>query len=65
MKAIYNQHPTIPRSVMSIFGTLIYCSAIKLTKPSRPLEAIVYHKFNVSPKLCVAECAKLYIEIRN
>ena len=50
---------------MSIYGTLIYCSSLKHTKPSRPLEAIVYHKFNVNPKLCVAECAKLYIETRN
>ena len=38
--------------------------SLKHTKPSRPLQAIVYHKFNGNPKLCVAECAKLYIEIR-
>ena len=38
--------------------------SLKHTKPSRPLRAIVYHKFNGNPKLCVAECAKLYIEIR-
>ena len=39
-------------------------SSLKHTKPSRPLQAIVYHKFNGNPKLCVVECAKLYIEIR-
>ena len=39
-------------------------SSIKHTKPSRPLQAIVYHKFNANPKLCVIECAKLHIEIR-
>ena len=39
-------------------------SLLKHTKSSRPLQAIVYHKFNGNPKLCVAECAKLYIEIR-
>ena len=39
-------------------------SSIKHTKPSRPLQAIVYHKFNANPELCVVECAKLYIEIR-
>ena len=39
-------------------------SSFKHTKPSRPLQAIVYHKFNANPELCVVECAKLYIEIR-
>ena len=39
-------------------------SSLKHIKPSRPLQAIVYHKFNGNPKLCVVECAKLYIEIR-
>ena len=39
------------------------CS-LKHTKTSRPLQSIVYHKFNGNPKLCVVECAKLYIEIR-
>ena len=39
-------------------------SSIKHTKQSRPLQAIVYHKFNGNPKLCVIECAKLHIEIR-
>ena len=38
-------------------------SSLKHTKPSRPLQPIVYHKFNGNPKLCVVECAKLYIEI--
>ena len=41
-------------------------SSFKHTKPSRPLQAIVaivYHKFNANPELCVVECAKLYIEI--
>ena len=36
-------------------------SSLKHTKPSRPLQTIVYHKFNGSPKLSVVECAKLYI----
>ena len=40
-------------------------SSLKHTKPSRPLQAIVYHKFNGSLKLSVVECAKLYIQIRN
>ena len=39
-------------------------SSLKHTKPSQPLQAIVYHKFNGNRKLCVVECAKLYIEIR-
>ena len=39
-------------------------SSLKHTKPSRPLQAIVYHKVNGNPKLCVVECAKFYIEIR-
>ena len=39
-------------------------SSLKHTKPSRPLQAIAYHKLNGNPKLCVVECAKLYIEIR-
>ena len=38
-------------------------SSLKHTEPSQPLQAIVYHKFNGNPKLCVVECAKLYIEI--
>ena len=33
-------------------------------KLRRPLQAILYHKFNVNPRLCLVECAKLYIEIR-
>ena len=40
-------------------------SSLKHTKPSRPLHATVYHKYNRNPKLSVVECAKLYIEIRN
>ena len=40
-------------------------SSLKHTKPSRPLHATVYHKYNGNPKLSVVECAKLYIEIRN
>ena len=39
-------------------------SSLKHTKPSRPLQHIVYHKFNGNPKLYVIECAKVYIEIR-
>ena len=39
-------------------------SSFKHTKPSRPAQAIVYHKFNGNLKLCVVECAKLYIEVR-
>ena len=39
-------------------------SSLKNTKSSRPLQAIVYHKFNGNAKLCLAEYAKLYIEIR-
>ena len=39
-------------------------SSLKHTKPSRPPQAIVYHKLNGNPKLCVVECAKVYIEIR-
>ena len=39
-------------------------SSLKHTKPSRPLQAIVYHKFNGNLKLCVVECVKLNIEIR-
>ena len=39
-------------------------SSLKHTKPSRPRQAIVYHKFNGNLKLCVAECVKLNIEIR-
>ena len=39
-------------------------SSLKHTKPSRPLQTILYHKFNGNPKLCVAECDKLYIEIK-
>ena len=39
-------------------------SSLNHTKPSRPLEAIICHKFNRNPKLFVVECAKLYIEIR-
>ena len=39
-------------------------SSLKHTYSSRPLQAIVYHKFNGNPKLCLVECAKLYIEIR-
>ena len=39
-------------------------SSLKHTKPSRPPQAIVYHKFNGNPKFCVVGCAKLYIEIR-
>ena len=39
-------------------------SSLKHTEPSQPLQAIVYHKFNGNPKLCVVECAKLCIEIR-
>ena len=39
-------------------------SSLKHTKPSRPLQAIAYHKLNGNPKLCVVECAKLYMEIR-
>ena len=38
-------------------------SSLKHTKPSRPLQPIIYHKFNGNPKLCVVECVKLYIEI--
>ena len=33
-------------------------------KLRRPLQAMLYHKFNVNPRLCLVECAKLYIEIR-
>ena len=40
-------------------------SSLKHTKPSRSLQAIVYHKFNGSLKLSVVERAKLYIYIRN
>ena len=40
-------------------------SSLKHTKPSRPLHATVYHKYNGNPKLSVVECGKLYIEIRN
>ena len=39
-------------------------SSLKHTKPSRPLEAIVHHKFNGKPKLCVVESSKPYKEIR-
>ena len=39
-------------------------TSLKHTKPSRPLQARVYHKFNGNPKRCVVECAKLYMEIR-
>ena len=39
--------------------------SLKHTKSSLPLQAIVYHKFNGNLKLCVVECAKLYIQIRN
>ena len=39
-------------------------SSLKHTKPSQPLQAIAYDKFNGNPKLCVVECVKLYIEIR-
>ena len=39
-------------------------SSIKHAKQSRPLQAIVYHKFNGNHKLHVIECAKLHIEIR-
>ena len=43
---------------------IIPISSLKHTKPSRPLQAIVYHKFNGNPKFCEVECAKLYIGIR-
>ena len=33
-------------------------------KPRRPLQAILYRKFNVNPRLCLVEYAKRYIEIR-
>ena len=39
-------------------------SSLKHTKSSRPLQAIVYHEFIGDAKLCVVECAKLYVEIR-
>ena len=39
-------------------------SLLKHTKSSRPLQAIVYHKFIGDAKLCVVECAKLYVEMR-
>ena len=39
-------------------------SSLKHTKSSRPPQAIVYHKFIGDAKLCVVECAKLYVEMR-
>ena len=44
--------------------TILPNSSLKHTKPTQPLQAIVYHKFSGNPKLCVVECAKLSIEIR-
>ena len=38
-------------------------SSLKHAKPSRPLRAIVYHKFKENPKRFVVECDKVYIEI--
>ena len=39
-------------------------SSLKHAKPSRPLQAIVYHKFKENSKCFAVECAKVYIGIK-